>query len=317
MEQQLTGIHHVTAITGDPQRTLDFYSEVLGLRLVKRTVNFDDPGTYHFYFGNERGEPGTLLTFFPWLGARRGRIGTGQVTATALSIPETAIAYWTARLAALGVDVRDPEDRFEETFIAINDPDGLAIELVGRPDDDDRAPWPSSPVEPRYAIRGCDSVTVSGRRCEPMQELLDELGFRLVGESGDRLRYVIGDGRSGTRLDLLCESDPTPGLVAVGTVHHVAWRTPDAEGQAAWRRRLATLGLDVTRILDRGYFRSIYFREPGGVLFEIATDGPGFLIDETADELGLHLKLPGWLEPRRSEVERVLPEIELARARKG
>jgi len=316
MERQLTGIHHVTAITGDPQRTLDFYSDVLGLRLVKRTVNFDDPGTYHFYFGNERGEPGTLLTFFPWPGARRGRIGTGQVTAMALSIPESAIGYWTERLATYGVDARDPEDRFEETVVGINDPDGLAIELVGRPDDD-RAPWPSGPVDTRYAIRGCDAVTLSGRRCEPTQALLDQLGFRLAGERGDRLRYVTGAGRSGTRLDLLCESDPTPGLVAAGTVHHVAWRTPDGKGQEAWRRHLAGSGIDVTRILDRGYFRSIYFREPGGVLFEIATDGPGFLIDETADELGLQLKLPSWLEPRRPEIERVLPELELARARRG
>ncbi len=310
MEQQLTGIHHVTAITGEPQRTLDFYSKVLGLRLVKRTVNFDDPGTYHFYFGNERGEPGTILTFFPWPAARQGRIGTGQVTATALSIPETGIGYWTDRLARLGFEVGGPEDRFAETVIRVSDPDGLAIELVARADDD-RAPWPSGPVEPRFAIRGCDAVTVGGRRCEPTQRMLDQLGFRLVAESGDRLRYVTGDGRAGTRLDLLCESDTTSGLVAVGTVHHVAWRTPGAAEQEAWRRQLAALDVSVTGIRNRNYFRSVYFREPGGVLFEIATDSPGFLIDESVEELGLQLRLPGWLEARRAEIERVLPELEV------
>ncbi|UCC70961.1 MAG: ring-cleaving dioxygenase [Gemmatimonadota bacterium] len=311
MEQQLGGIHHVTAIAADPQRNLDFYTQVLGLRLVKLTVNFDDPGTYHFYFGNEEGEPGTILTFFPWPDARRGRIGAGQVSATAFSIPENSIGHWTERLARHRVEVGSAFERFEETVIPFADRDGLALELVASSEDDSRVPWANGPLEPDHAIRGCHAVTITGRRCEQTQAALADIGFRLSAESGNRLRFTTGDGGPGTYLDLLCQRDAAAGLVAVGTVHHVAWRTPSNAEQEHWRQRIAELDLSVTRVLDRHYFRSIYFREPGGTLFEIATDQPGFLVDESLDELGTRLRLPEWIEPRRLEIERVLPALRL------
>jgi glyoxalase family protein len=303
------GIHHVTAIAGDPQQNFDFYTEILGLRLVKRTVNFDDPGTYHFYFGNERGEPGTILTFFPWPGAPRGRIGTGQVTATAFSVPEAGMGYWAERLQRNGVEFDGPSARFDESVLTFSDSDGLKLELVAQAEADGRTPWGGGPVPAEYAIRGLHSATISGRRCEQTHALLNEMGFKLVAESERRFRFVTGDRGPGARVDLLCQPERRPGLVAVGTVHHIAWRAPDDAQQEVWRRHLAGLDVPVTAALDRNYFRSIYFREPGGVLFEIATDPPGFLIDEPLDELGAHLKLPAWLEPRRAEIERVLPAV--------
>ena len=307
----IAGIHHVTAIATDPRRNLDFYSRVLGLRLVKRTVNFDDPGTYHLYFGDELGRPGTVLTFFPWPLARRGSRGAGQATATAFSVPQGSLGFWHERLRRQGVAVEEPAERFDgEEGFALLDPDGLKLELVAHEGADERPGWDRGPVPPEHTIRGFHSVTLSEQGYEATAELLTQvLGFRLVAEEGSRFRFQAGDGGPGTLLDVHCVPSATPGRVAAGSVHHVAWRVADEGAQTTWRERLAARGLNVTPVLDRQYFRSIYFPEPGGVLFEIATDRPGFTLDESPDALGEALKLPPWLEPRRAEIEEALPEL--------
>ncbi|MFP3941752.1 MAG: ring-cleaving dioxygenase [Thermoanaerobaculia bacterium] len=311
MTAPIAGIHHVTAIATDPRRTLDFYTRVLGLRLVKRTVNFDDPGTYHLYFGDDLGRPGTVLTFFPWPLARRGIRGVGQATATAFSVPAGSLGFWQERLRGEGVAVEEPAERFggEEGF-AFQDPDGLKLELVAHEGADERPGWGRGPLPAEHAIRGFHSVTLSEQGYQATAELLTQvLGFRLVAEEGSRSRFEAGDGGPGARVDVHCAPSAPFGRVAAGSVHHVAWRVADEEAQAAWRERLAARGLNVTPVLDRQYFRSIYFREPGGVLFEIATDRPGFTLDESPDALGEALKLPPWLEPRRAEIEDALPEL--------
>lgn len=313
--KQIPGIHHVTAIAGDPQQNLDFYSGLLGLRLVKMTVNFDDPATYHFYFGDYEGRPGTLLTFFPWPRAPRGRHGTGQATAVSLSIPEHAMAYWIERLKSRGLPIDGPKRRFDEETIAFQDPDGLRLELVASAADA-RAGWPEGPAPAAHAIRGVHSVTLSEEEHQETASLVaGTLGFRRTKVSGNRIRYETGDGGPGAIVDVEAVPGLAPGRVAVGTVHHVAWRTPTDAGQAAWRTDLAGREIDVTPIIDRRYFHSIYFREPGGVLFEIATDAPGFAVDEPLAELGERLVLPAWLEPRREDLVMHLPPVRAQLAR--
>ena len=307
MRRQILGIHHVTAIADDPQENLDFYIEALGLRLVKLTVNFDDPGTYHFYFGGGEGRPGTLLTFFPWPGAPQGRRGTGQATRVAFSIPERALNFWTERMQARGITVEGPERRFGEDALVMRDRHGLELALVATADA--REPWPGGPVAAEHAIRGLHGVTLAEEGLERTAALLETLGFRLLEERGSRLRFAAGSGGPGAFVDVEVAPDLRPGRVAVGSVHHVAWRTAGDAEQREWHRRIAALGYNVTPIIDRRYFRSIYFREPGGVLFEIATDGPGFTVDEPAARLGSALMLPPALEPRRKELEMHLPAV--------
>ena len=304
----LLGIHHVTAIAGDPQRNVDFYAGVLGLRLVKRTINFDDPGTYHLYYGDAHGNPGTILTFFPWPGAQRGRKGTGQATVTAFAIPPASLDFWAARLRDHGVHVEGPSPRFDEQVLIFADHDGLALELVAR--EEAQGPgWESAVVPPEHTVRGVHSVTLSLEGYERTATLLTGgLGFRAAGEQGNRFRYATGDG-AGTRVDLLCQPEAPRGHVAVGNVHHVAWRVRDDASQARWRQHIDGLGLNVSPVMDRQYFHSIYFREPGGVLFEIATDPPGFAVDEPAETLGSRLMLPPWVEPQRGLLERMLPPL--------
>ncbi|NHD15567.1 MULTISPECIES: ring-cleaving dioxygenase [unclassified Actinopolyspora] len=305
-----TGLHHVTAIATDPQRNADFYRTALGLRLVKRTVNFDAPDTYHLYFGGESGQPGTLITFFPWPGAPSGRRGAGQTTAVAFSVPQNSLGWWYRHLDGLEVNVGTPATRSSEEALRVADPDGLLIELVGHPMADQRGPWEEGTIPPEYAIRGLHSVTVTEIGHEHTAELLtDTLGFRLVEESGSRFRFAAGSEGSGALVDVLCSPEAPLGTVAAGTVHHIAWRTPDESEQVDWRNTLLDRGLDITPVLDRRYFHSIYFREPGGVLFEIATDSPGFTVDEPLMELGRALKLPPWLEPSRAEIEQSLPAL--------
>lgn len=312
MADTIPGIHHITAIAGDPQRNVDFYVGALGLRMVKRTVNFDDPGTYHLYYGDESGRPGSLLTFFPWPGAPRGRIGSGQATATSYSIPSDSVGFWLERLKRHDIAARGPEGRFGDQVISFSDPDGLQIELAAPQEPDPRSPWRDGPVPAEQAIRGFHGVTLLEERPEGSVKLLiDTMGFRASGEAGGRRRYVTGGGGSGSIVDLVAASGSPRGIVAVGTVHHVAWRARDDAEQEAWRTKIADLGYSVTPIIDRKYFRSIYFREPGGVLFEIATDAPGFAIDESPERLGTSLVLPPWLEPRRAELEAVLPAIRM------
>ena len=312
MNKQIPGIHHITALAGDPQRNLEFYVGVLGQRLVKLTVNFDDPGTYHLYYGDETGRPGTILTFFPWPGAPRGRRGTGQLTTISFSIPERAMGYWAERLNAHGIATEEPIRRFDEEALTFYDPDGLQLELVAHAGAEERSGWENGPVPYEHAIRGFHGLTLSEESHERTTSLISgSLGFRPVSEAGNRFRYEVGSGSSRALVDVLHVPDAPRGLVAVGTVHHVAWRTPNDEEQLAWRDELDALGYDVTPVMDRQYFHSIYFREPGGVLFEIATDPPGFTLDETPETLGTRLMLPPWLEPARARIEQALPPLRL------
>jgi catechol 2,3-dioxygenase-like lactoylglutathione lyase family enzyme len=315
----IPGIHHVTAITADPQRNLDFYTGVLGLRLVKLTVNFDDPGSYHFYLGDELGRPGTILTFFAWPGAPRGRQGTGQTAVTAFAIPHATLSFWLGRLTQHGVRYEIPHARFDEQVVAFKDPDGLLLELVADREAAARPGWDGGPVPPEQAIRGFHSVTLWEEGYERTAELLTEtMGLRLVANEENTYRYAAeGDEGPGILVDVRCAPGLWRGRVAAGTVHHVAWRTSDDAAQLGWRERLVALGLNVTPVIDRTYFHSIYFREPGGVLFEIATLPPGFTVDEPADALGTSLKLPLWLEPERAEIERVLPPMRLPDGRQS
>lgn len=314
MQKPILGIHHVTAIASDPQRILDFYTELLGLRLVKRTVNFDDPGTYHLYFGDEIGTPGTILTFFPWPGAARGSAGVGQVTVTSFSVPEQSLGFWEQRLSAAHVPVEKSERRFDEVVLTFADPDGLKLEMVGHAGAKEFCGTRRSPVSEEHAIGGFYSVTLSEQGFEATADLLRTMGFRAVAEQGNRFRFGVGEGGAGARVDVLCASEARHGRVSVGTVHHVAWRVTDDESQRAWREELVEKDIDITPVIDRCYFHSVYFREPGGVLFELATDPPGFAIDEPEDKLGENLKLPSWLESHRKEIEQALPPLELHRS---
>ena len=309
------GIHHVTGISGDAQRTLDFYAGVLGLRLVKRTVNFDDPGTYHFYFGDGDGTPGSVLTFFPWGDAPRGRVGTGQVAAVALSIPPAALGAWLERLGAHGIRYDGPTRRLGgEQVVAFRDPDGLLLELVPHPAAAAVAGWDGGPVAPEHAIRGVHAVTLWVESHAATAEVLTaRLGLHAVADDGATFRFAAGDPaaapRPGAIVDVREVGGFWRGTTGVGSIHHVAFRAVDDEHELALRRQVMAAGISVTGQLDRTYFHSVYFREPGGVLFELATDGPGFAIDETPDALGSALMLPPQYEPSRAEIERALPTV--------
>jgi glyoxalase family protein len=309
MTSQITGIHHVTAIAGDPQQNVAFYAGVLGLRLVKQTVNFDDPSSYHFYYGNGGGSPGTLLTFFAWPGGRRGRRGLGQVTAAALSVAPSSLDFWRTRLAQAEVTVDEPETRFGETVLPFYDPDGLRLELIGAADDA-RPGWADGPISAEHVIRGIHSVTLPESAPERTVSLLTAtLGFHPLQTEGAWTRYALGEGNSGTFADVFSVPELSPGQIAVGNIHHVAWRTPDDAEQGVWLQQLSGLGYGVSPVMDRDYFHSIYFREPGGILFEIATDPPGFTVDEILETLGEHLQLPAQYEAQRPLIERSLPPI--------
>lgn len=319
---EIPGIHHVTAICGDPQQNVDFYAGILGLRLVKKTVNFDDPTAYHLYYGDRVGTPGTIMTFFAWPGARRGRVGVGQVSTTAFSVPPASLALWLEHLRGVGIAVEGPFRRMDETCLGFDDPDGLRIELVAAGD----ATAPSDlargrdggPLGAVHAIRGFHGVTLLEQGYERTAMLLTRvMGLGPAGEEGSRFRYRTVGNAFGFSVDLLCQPEGPYGAVAVGTVHHVAFRARDGEEQGHWRAALIDHGLDVTPVIDRQYFHSIYFREPGGVLFEIATDPPGFTSDEPVETLGEALKLPRWLEGSRTALEQVLPPIRLPVSSRG
>ena len=309
----ILGIHHVTAIASDPQRNLDFYAGVLGLRLVKRTVNFDDPSSYHFYFGDETGTPGTILTFFAWPGARRGAPGVGQVEAAAFRVPAASLGYWERRLRAAHVPVEPATPRFGETALSFADPDGLRLELVAAPAAAAGAGRAWRPVPPEHALGGFHAVTLSEAAGAATAGVLEAMGFGQTGEQHNRSRFALGAAGAAARLDVVAGGEARFGRIAAGIVHHVAWRVADDAAQLAWRARLLQLGLHVTPVLDRCYFHSIYFREPGGVLFEIATDPPGFTVDEPAARLGEALQLPPWLEPDRAQIESSLPPVAMPR----
>ena len=304
----IAGIHHITAISSDPQRTLDFYTQVMGLRLVKLTVNFDDPGTYHFYFGDQIGSPGTILTFFPWPHVQRGRIGTGQVTAIAFEMPAGSLDFWLARLHDHAVHIGAVEDRFGEEVVHLEDPDGLPLELIRVSGAPNRPIASSNAVAAEHALRGFHSATLSERDSAATERLLEVMGFTRIAESVHRIRYQ-GSAPDASILDVVREPKTPGGDLGAGIVHHIAFRTPTDAQQERWQRELAPHVRGITPVIDRVYFHSIYFREPGGVLFEIATDPPGFAIDEPVDHLGERLMLPPWLEESRVDLERRLPRL--------
>lgn len=308
----VTGLHHVTGICGDAQANLDFYTGVLGLRLIKLTVNFDDPGTYHLYYGDGLGRPGTVMTFFPYPDSYQGRVGSGSVASTSFAIPEASFDWWIDRLAKLAVPFELPEDRFGEKVIGLADPDGLPIELIASNSAPKPHPWANMPIPIERAIGTIHSVTLCEEASEQTNAFLTEsLGFRATANEGARFRFEAGTGGAGTIVDVLCQPDAPHGRGGQGSIHHIAFRIPDDTQQVTIRKSLIAEGRNLSPVMDRQYFHSIYFREPGGVLFEIATDGPGFTWDEPEESLGTSLKLPPHVEAMRDRVERLLPPLRL------
>jgi glyoxalase family protein len=309
---EASGIHHVTAIAGPARRNLAFYTGALGLRLVKRTVNFDDPGTWHLYFGDGEGRPGTILTFFPWEQTAPGRLGAGQAVETGFRVPEASLEWWAQRLAGRGVAHRAPERRFGLSVLAFADPDGTALALVGVPGAEAEPAWSDGAIPAEHAIRGFHGVTLLLAEAGPTAAVLEDvLGFVPAGSESAVTRFRAPGTDRGGIVDLRVGAGLPPGRMGGGAIHHVAFRAMDDAAQAAMAERLRCRhGLGVTEQKDRCYFRSVYFREPGGVLFEIATDVPGFLVDEPAAALGRALKLPPFLEPRRRAIEAALPALE-------
>ena len=312
MNKQILGIHHITAIAGNPQTNLNFYAGLLGLRLVKLTVNFDDPTTYHLYYGDGAGHPGTILTFFPWPSAPKGRRGAGQVTETAFAIPADAWDFWTARLNGRGVTFEGPFYRFGEKVIAFSDPDGMRVELIATAVTNIDRAFEAGQVPLKFAIRGFHSATLSEADHRSTAALLTgTMGFKLIAQDGNRFRYAADSSESARTVDVLHVPQERQGRVLVGSVHHIAFRTADDAQQQAWLGELSKLHYGVSPVMDRKYFHSIYYREPGNILFEIATDPPGFAIDEAPEKLGSHLVLPAWLEPQRAQLEAVLPPLSM------
>ena len=317
MSENFGALHHVTAFAANPARNLDFYARVLGLRLVKRTVNFDDPGTWHLYYGDQEGTPGSILTFFPIPGMPRGRRGTGQATETAFSVPPASLPFWRDHLTRQGVAFTEAGPRFGAEVIALEDPDGMALELVG---DAAAAGIPGTArgaIPAEHAVRGFFGVTLRVRDAARTAAVLaGQLGYAEGVERDGRTRFAArrADGALATVIDLVEQPDGTRAEEGAGSVHHIAFRAPDTAFMEALRGRLARAGHRVTPILDRQYFRSIYFREPNGVLFEVASDPPGFAVDEPAETMGGRLMLPEWLESQRGLIERALPPLEMGNA---
>lgn len=306
------GIHHITAIASDPKRNFDFYTKVLGLRFIKRTVNYDDPTTYHFYFADKTGTPGTVLTFFPHPGLPQGRAGRGQAVEIAFSIPTSAIAFWIDRFHQLGITYQGPEDRFGQRLIRIQDPDGLYLELVGVDDAPEDNLWATDEIDATVAIRGFHGITMWVEDYTKTAKILTQhLGFQEAGVENSRYRFTAGQaGQHGQVVDLRHLPGLPRGLHGAGTIHHVAWRVGDDDSEAIVRQALEDEGFNITPIIDRNYFHSVYFREPNGVIFELATDHPGFTIDETVEELGHNLQLPPRYESQRAEIAKNLPVLD-------
>jgi glyoxalase family protein len=306
----ISGIHHITAIAADPQANIDFYAGVLGMRMIKKTVNFDAPDTYHFYYGDKIGTPGSVLTFFPWgAGSWKGRAGTGQVTVISFAVPGDSLEYWIERLQLADLSIQGPFTRFNEKVLSFRDPDGIQLELIASDAKTDQA-WNEGPVPSHAAIQGFYGATLAVRNHQHTAKLLTELmGFEFQQQSGNRYRFVNPQSRMGSVVDLLEMPAGQEGRMGAGAVHHIAWRIPDDVKQLKIQQELTRLGYQVSPVMDRNYFHSIYFREPGRILFEIATDTPGFLIDETVDTLGQQLRLPEWYESRREEIVASLAKI--------
>jgi glyoxalase family protein len=319
----IKGLHHVTAVTRDAQMNVDFYRNVLGQRLVKKTVNFDVPDTYHFYFADETGTPGTVLTFFAWQNVKRGVRGNGETAAAAYNIPSGSIGFWQDYLSGKGMTTHPLEQRFGMEVLSFDDPDGMRIELV----ESDASPtvryWEMGPIPQAHALNGFHSVTLWLAEIEPTADLLvSQMGYSFVGQEGNRHRFMGGINSLANTLDILHrpiqpEETPDEAVFGGGSIHHIAFRVPSDEMQLEYQSALRAAGYGVTPVRDRSYFHSIYYREPGGVLFEIATEGPGFAIDEPVDTLGESLRLPEWFEPNRSIIESELPPINVETVKKA
>ncbi|GAB2943408.1 ring-cleaving dioxygenase [Hymenobacter coalescens] len=310
MEPRILGLHHITAIAGNAQRNLDFYTKVLGLRFIKKTVNFDDPGTYHFYYGDEAGSAGTILTFFPWEGMQPGRRGTAQATEIGYSVPEGSLAFWLKRFEQYGVTYNKPSEKFGESYLTFLDPDGLKLELVVSKNPDPRTPWTTAEVGADVATKGFHHVTLTLADIKGTADVLTDIfGYTLVEQHVNRYRFATDTVLGAQLVDLVEAPGEKRGQVAAGSVHHVAFRVPDDAAHQHFRQKIAAKGFNVTPQIDRDYFRAIYFREPGGVLFEVATDNPGFTVDEPLGELGTHLMLPRQHEPLRAQLENHLPKL--------
>jgi glyoxalase family protein len=310
MENRILGIHHITAIAGNAKRNHDFYTTLLGLRLVKKTVNFDDPGTYHFYFGDEVGTPGTILTFFPWERVQKGKVGAGMATDIGYAVPGKSLQFWMDRFEKHNVPVTGSGQRFNEEFVSFEDPDGLNLTLIIPAKQDSRKPWVTDEVKSEVATRGFHSITLTLWNVEPTAKILTEiLGYTFQGQEGNRYRYATDAVEGASIVDILLQPDSSRAINAGGTIHHIAFRVKDEETLMAYREKVLRHGLSITPKVDRNYFYSLYFREPGGVLFEIATDNPGFAIDESVSELGSGLKLPAQYEEHRKKIEEVLPVL--------
>ena len=306
----IAGIHHITALASDPQQNIDFYHTILGQRFIKSTVNFDDPNTHHLYYGDHIGTPGTIMTFFPWPNARRGRIGSGETSAVAYSIPSESVDYWMNRLNKHNIHTGSLQTRFNETVITFSDPDGIRLELITNSQSSEIDYWKNGPIPEEHALRGFHGVTLLVTEIEPSAELLTEImGYILISQEGERMRFKASSSSLGINIDLLKVPGISRGQMGAGSVHHVAFRARDDKEQAYYQTNVTNFGLNVTPVRDRQYFRSIYFHEPGGVLFEIATDDPGFTFDETAEDLGTSLRLPPWLENQRDAIQQSLPPI--------
>jgi glyoxalase family protein len=310
MEDKILGLHHITAIAGNAKRNLNFYTNVLGQRFVKKTVNFDDPGTYHFYFGNETGTPGTILTFFPWKNVRQGHNGPGMATNIGYSVPEGSLEFWADRFKQFNVTHEEISEKLGEKHLPFQDPDGLKIDFIVPTNEDKRKPWETKEIKYDVATKGFHSVTLTLRRAEPTVSVLTNiLGYYLLKQEGNHYRFVTDSIDNSNIVDLIITPDVPAGLNAGGTNHHVAFRVKDDNILMGYREKVLSKGLNITPKIDRDYFFSLYFREPGGVLFELATDNPGFTRDEPLSELGTHLKLPKQYESARTEIEKVLPEL--------
>jgi len=310
--EAIKGLHHVTAIASDPQQNVDFYRNILGQRLVKRTVNFDAPDTYHFYFADEIGNPGSVLTFFAWPTMRGGVRGNGETNAVAYNVPVGTLAFWQEHLERNSVASQALEKRFGEDVLSFNDPDGMRLELVETAHLPRINYWEEGPIPQEYALHGFHSVTLWLDNVGPTVDLItSQMGYQAAGQEENRHRFIADRSAPGHTIDLVERPGKMQARLGVGSIHHIAFRAPNDEQQLEYQALIRNAGLNVTDVIDRNYFHSIYFREHGGVLFEIATDTPGFAIDEPVEALGETLKLPEWFEPQRNEIERSLAPFEL------
>ena len=311
MENKILGLHHITAIANNAKRNHNFYTKVLGLRMVKKTVNFDDPGTYHFYYGDEAGTPGSILTFFPWEGIGQGNTGTGMATDIGYSVPMGSLEFWVSRFKQFDVKHNEVAERFGEQFISFQDPDGLNLDLIIAGAEDDRKPWVTDDVNASVATKGFHSITLTVKNIGPTATILtDILGYRQLNQQGNRYRFITDAIGNANVVDIIEAPGLAAGRNAAGTNHHVAFRVKNDTILMDYREKIAAKGIGITPKIDRDYFFSLYFREPGGVLFELATDNPGFTVDEPADKLGTSLKLPKQYEAARAKIELVLPKID-------